>query len=366
MGLRVGYDATAAYRQSAGIGRYTRDLLAAMQAEAADVRFTVLYAAAGATSGWLPERRAGDRYRPLPLSDRLLNALWQRLRVPVPVELVTGRMDLFHSPDFTLPYTRSRAVLTVHDLAFLRVPDCAYPTLRAYLEVAVPRSIRRADAIIAVSQNTRRDLIELLDVPEERIRVIPEGVTRGLQGRAAEGGGRYVLSVGTLEPRKNYPRLLAAYARARKLGMVHELVIAGRPGWLYEPVYEAVREYALEGVVRFESPSEGELAALYAGADAFIYPSLYEGFGIPAAEALAQGIPSAVSAVSSLPEIVGDAAVTFPPLDIDAMCAALAQITGDEAVRARLRAAGPAQVAGFTWERAARETLALYQEVAGD
>ena len=221
-------------------------------------------------------------------------------------------------------------MLTVHDLAFLTVPDCAYPTLREYLQEVVPRSIRRADRVIAVSTSTARDLEERLNVPSEKIEVIPEAVSPGVlvaepaEVRAerllAMGIERpYILSVGTLEPRKNYPRLLDAFASLRANGLRHELVIAGGRGWLFEPIFERLDQLRLRECVRFVQPDDAGLSALYRGADLFIYPSLYEGFGIPPLEAMACGAPVACSNNSSLPEIVGDAAVLFDSQSVEAI-----------------------------------------------
>lgn len=374
MALTVGFDATAAARQRAGIGRYTRDLLAALHGLAAPIDYAVYYAGGGEVQGWLPPGVAARR---IPVTDRLLNILWHRLQLPLPVQLLTGPIDLFHSPDFTLPPAlQTPRILTVHDLAFLRVPECAYPTLRAYLEEVVPRSVRRATHIVAVSECTRRDLIELLGVAPQRITVIPEGVDPAFrpvcreqaQGVVAEFGleGPFLLSVGTLEPRKNYPRLLDAYAALRARGLTYPLVIAGRPGWLYQPIFDRLHALKLVPYVHFLQPSDAQLAALYSSCELFIAASLYEGFGIPPLEAMACGAAVVVSSASSLPEVVGPEGVYFDPLQGEDMTEVLDRTLRDSALLARLRASGPARAAGFTWKRAAEGTVRCYQEVAGD
>src|SRR5437588_5522936 len=236
MGLTVAYDATAAVRQGAGIGRYTRELLAALARRRDDIRYKLISSSGGETEGHLPRLDARFRHRALPVSDRVTNLIWQRWRVGVPVQAVIGQFDVFHSPDFTLPPTAGKpAVLTVHDLAFMRVPDAAYPSLRAYLETMVPRSARRADRIIAVSGRTSDDLQELLEIPAERITVVPEGVGGEFMPVADTPRARtdlelygirkpFILAVGTLEPRKNYVRLFHAYARLRDAGYEGHLV----------------------------------------------------------------------------------------------------------------------------------------------
>lgn len=379
MPLTVGFDATAAARQSAGIGRYTRELLFALGLRADTTRYRLFFCAGGELRGRLPSLDDRFRARALPISDRVTNAVWHRARLPIPVQAITGRIDLFHSPDFTLPPTwRTPSVVTVHDLAFLTVPECAYPTLRAYLETVVPRSIRRATRIIAVSESTKRDIVARIGVPPERVEVVYEGVSEpfapGCAGhederqllRAVGIDGPFLLSVGTLEPRKNYPRLLTAYRLLRDRGIDLPLVIAGGEGWLYEPVYAALDALALRPHVRFLTPDDALLVALYGQAAAFVYPSLYEGFGIPPLEALARGAPSAVSNTSSLPEVVGDAALTFDPTEPEAIAGALERLLTDTALADRLRRSGPPRAAAFTWDRAAAETHAVYEQVAGD
>lgn len=375
MALRVGFDATSAARQSAGIGRYTRELLAALNAGDADIAYRIFYCSGGDPQGGLPPLDDRFRLRAVPVSDRLTNAIWHRLRIPIPVQLITGSFQVFHSPDFTLPPTMSApTILTVHDLAFLTAPECAHPTLREYLEEVVPRSVRRATRIIAVSHSTAHDLVERLGTDAARITVIHEGVSSWLKpatpGAAANADlpagleGPYILAVGTLEPRKNYLRLLEAFAVLRGRGVEHRLVIAGRKGWLYQPIFDKVRELGLEEAVLFVEPVDAELLELYRGADVFVYPSLYEGFGIPPLEALSCGTPVACSSGSSLPEIVGDAALLFDPTDTEAIACAIERILSDTELALTLREAGLRQAQRFSWRAAAEQTETLYREVA--
>jgi glycosyltransferase involved in cell wall biosynthesis len=376
MALTVGYDATAAVRQGAGIGRYTRELLVALGRRGDDIRYKLMSSGRGATEGYLPRLDARFRHRALPVSDRVTNLIWQRWRVGLPVQTVLGRFDLFHSPDFTLPPTGCRpSVLTVHDLAFMRVPEAAYPSLRAYLEAVVPRSARRADRIVAVSWCTATDLQDLLDIPAERIAVIPEGVgsafkpvdeARKTRAELELYGitGPYVLAVGTLEPRKNYVRLFRAYARLMETGYRGQLVVAGRRGWLYEPILAAIRELRLGERIRIIRPQDRDLPTLYSLADIFVYPSLYEGFGIPPLEAMACGTPVACSGTSSLPEVVGDAALLFNPLDEPEIADAMALLLTDSELRSQLVTRGLQRAAQFTWEQAAESTIAVYRDVA--
>lgn len=377
MRLTIGFDATSAARQQAGIGRYTRELLRALGRVDDGIRYRVFYSGHGADASGIPPLPPRFRVRSLPVSDRVSNAVWHRARIPIPIQPFIGRVSLFHSPDFAAPPTLTRpTVITVHDLAFEREPDCAVPSLRSYLQHVVPRSAHKANHIIAVSETTKRDLMELYGIPEGKISVVYEGIAPALQQRPHSYVARtmlapygitdpYILSVGTIEPRKNYVRLLEAYRILAERGIRQRLVIAGAPGWMYEPVFKRIRELGLNRRVTLLRPSDEHLAALYGGADAFVYPSLYEGFGIPALEALAAGVPSAVTERSALPEVVGDAAVLLDPTNVESIADAIGLILADKHLRTRLREQGPARAAAFSWVRAADETIAVYRAVAG-
>ncbi len=373
--MRIGVDYTSAARQSAGIGRFTRELIRAALSLDTDNEYRLLVAGRQPIAeAHLPPPSRGCRLVQTPVSERNLVRLWHRLQVPLPVEVFLGRLDIFHSPDFVLPpVARAVKVLTIHDLSFLRVPECADPRLRWYLGQVVPRSVRRADFLLADSQSTRHDLIELLGVPPDRVQVIYGGVDarfapvedeetlRRVRDRYARGRP-YILAVGTLEPRKNYPTLIRAFARAREEARLpHVLVIVGRKGWVYDPIFAAVDDLKLRDEVLFPGfvPDE-ELPALYSAADVLVTPSFYEGFGLPALEAMACGAPVIVSDVSSLPEVVGDAGVRIDPRDEAGLADALLRVIQDSALRAALRAAGLERARQFTWEGAARELLSVY------
>jgi glycosyltransferase involved in cell wall biosynthesis len=373
--MRIGIDYTAAVRQGAGIGRYTRGLIRAL-AELDQETPYVLFSA-----GRDPDPRpwpANFHQRALPLSDRHLAILWQRLRLPLPVEWFTGPLDLFHSPDFVLPpVRRARAALTIHDLSFLRYPECFSPPLLRYLLNAVPRSIERADLVLADSENTRDDLIELLGVAQEQIRVVYAGVEPAFTPRpeAEVAAARrrygirrpYILGLGTLQPRKNFVRLIEAYRLLRQeRGIPHQLVIGGGRGWLYEPIIEAVESHGLQDdVLLIGFVDDGDLPALYTGAELFAFPSLYEGFGIPVLEAMACGTPVVAAAASSIPEVAGEAALLAPPTDVGALAEALWRALDDAALRETLRARGFEQCRRFTWRASAQRLLACYGELAG-
>ncbi len=369
---RIGIDYTAAIQQSAGIGRYVRELISALLQLDQDNDYRLF----AASSDPLP--LSPFPVKRLPLHDKWLMRIWHRARIPLPVELITGRLDLFHSPDFTLPPTRpgTPTLLTVHDLSFIRDPDSADQRLRAYLKQVVPRSVRRASHILADSEATRQDLIDLWDTPAEKITVIYCGVEsrfRPVTDPAALAAVRvrynlgerpFILSVSTLQPRKNYRRLIRAFA---PLAVRHPellLVFAGGKGWQYEEILAEPERLGLADRVRFTGfVADDELPALLSAAALFAFPSLYEGFGLPILEAMACGTPVIASDRSSLPEVVGEAGLQVDPLDVAGLTAGMERLLSDEELRHELAARGRRQAARFSWTDAARQLLAVYQRL---
>jgi len=379
--MHIGIDYTAAAWQGAGIGRYTRELIRAIVAQGDTHRYSLFYAAGGLSSdsAYIADLRqicnthANVRRVPIPLSPRRLTQFWQRLRVPLPIELFTGRLDLLHAPDFVLPPTRAHTLVTIHDLSFLVHPECADPSMVRYLTDAVPRGLRRANVILADSQATRNDLARLLAIDPARVELVYPGVeprfcplpaaTTEPVRRRLSLPDHFVLFVSTLEPRKNLVRLLEAFAQIVQTDNSNlHLVIAGRRGWLYEDIFAAIDRLQLHARVQLlDYVHDKDLPALYNLAAAFAYPSIYEGFGIPPLEALACGTPTVVADNSSLPEVVADAAVLVSAEDVGSIASGIARVVSDAALRARLRAVGPAQARKFTWEQAAQRVLACYQ-----
>ncbi|MFQ3534986.1 MAG: glycosyltransferase family 1 protein [Aggregatilineales bacterium] len=374
--MPIGIDYTPAYGQGGGIGRYVRELVAALAIHDTAQAYQLFVAGAGKHEQ-LPVLGANFHYRPTRLSPLTLARLWHRAYIPLPVEVFVGKVRLFHATDFVLPPTlpRTRTLLTVHDLSFARLPEAAAPRLRAYLEAVVPRSARRAEHILADSAATKADLVELYGIPETKITVLYSGVSPAFaplhdlarQGavRAKYGIGEapYVLSVGTVQPRKNYERLMQAFAGLPSRWADLKLVIVGGRGWLEAPIHAQARALG-ERVVFTGFAAEADLPALYSGALCLALPSLYEGFGLPVLEGMACGIPVLTSNVSSLPEVAGDAALMVDPHSVEAIRAGLLRLLEeDTAARAARIARGCAQARRFTWAAAAQQLKTIYSEL---
>ena len=378
--MRIAIDYTPAINQTAGIGRYTRSLVQALADIDAENEYVLFYAYSGREK---PPWRFADRpnfvEKAASVSDRTLAILWHRLRLPLPINLLVGNVAIYHATDFVLPpLRRTSGIVTVHDLSFILFPDHADSGLVTYLERAVPPSIRRAQLVLADSENTRNDIICLLDAEPESVEVLYAGVDRRFvviddeeyldTVRQRHGlAWPFVLSVGTIERRKNLSRLVQAYGRLRsRREALPKLLIVGRRGWLYEDVFEAVADLALEDEVIFLGyVPEADLPALYNLAEVFVYPSLYEGFGLPPLEAMACGTPVVAANTSSLPEVLGDACLSVSPTDIDGLADAIDRVLSDTELRRSLRQKGLARAMRFTWEAAAQRLLELYRSAVG-
>ncbi len=386
---RITYDYTPAIHQGAGIGRLTRELGRALLNLPSPHQFS--FFVMGRPGDDVPLSSLMDTAQ-LPLkvtkhNDRWLYRLWFRSRLPLPVQTFSGSCDLYHATDFVLPPMRGKtpSVLTVHDLSFERDPDSASPRLIPFLKRVVPDSARRATHIVADSHATARDLTELYGIPPAKITTIHSGASerftpytgsyfeerrRGsILRRYKIGEAPFVLTVGTMQKRKNHLRLVQAFAKViaqHPPSLSVQLVIAGGKGWLYDEVLAEVKSLGLENRVKFIGYVEdSDLPHLYRAARVFAFPSIYEGFGIPPLEAMACGVPVVASNASSLPEVVGDVGLQVDPFDVDALAHALDTALHDEGWRAQAIVRGPERAKQFTWRGAAEQLLAIYEKSLG-
>ena len=371
--MTIYVDVSTAVHRRAGLGRYAESLTRALVRTDPD-RYALFYNRERGVApleglDHLPSRSVALGYKPW----RMLVWLGQLARVGFD-RLLPGA-ELFHATEhLLLPLRSIPTVLTVHDLIFRHLPAHHKPLNRWYLNLALPLFCRRATHIIAISECTRGDLVAAYGVPPEKVSVIHEAADPSFRpqppdlvetARVRYGlPQRYLLFVGTIEPRKNLTRLLSAFEAVRAEGLSDGLAIVGRRGWLYEDFFAQLeRSPARESVVFPGYVPDEDLPVIYAGAQALVFPSLYEGFGLPVLEAMACGTPVAASNASSIPEIGGDAALYFAPQDEEAMTATVRRILVAPDLAADLRRRGPARAARYSWERAARETRAVYERV---
>lgn len=368
------------YRQ-AGIGQYAVSLLRAMSESAAlgpDDTIDLLQMA-GHTRPIVGDPRFHRIPSRVPPHNR-----FEQAALPVELLRLRPRPQLMHCPDFVPPRLRTfPAVVNIQDLAFLKFPELTLLTdesKRYYSQVHW--AAHNADALIALSESARDDVVQLLGVKRGKVAVIPAAAGARFrppgdpaQARLAADSrfglgpndGGFILFVGTIEPRKNLTTLLDAYSMLKARGTVSPmpmLAVIGQQGWLFEQVFARVEKLGLQDQVYFlHGVDDKSLPVFYAGARLFALPSIYEGFGIPALEALASGTPVVSSNGGSLPEVVGDAGILLDPQDTTTWANALERVLLDPDLEARLRQQGPLQASRFSWERAAQETLSLYRKV---
>jgi len=387
MSLTVALDVTTALTQRAGVGRYTRELVEALlhrpgEPDAVEVR--PFFVAPRADYPLFVAPRAD-----YPLADGVRVAQMRRgirsWRLEMLARQLTGRpahgpwdgARIYHAPDVVFPPVRGMPVVaTVHDLSYIVYPRYHTRLNGAYLRAVTPLVTRRARMIIADSEATKRDLVERAAVPAGRIHVVQpavpqafiqrpsdEHVAAARQKYGLEGG--FILSVGTLEPRKNLSAVLRAYRLLHeRLGDAPPLALVGGVGWGLNEEQLLGSAQALR-VRRLGYVPDEDLAALYASCNAFVYPSLYEGWGLPVAEALSLGAPTITSTVSSLPEVAGEAALLVDPGSVEAITAALERVLTDTKEAERLRRAGPIQASRFTTVSWVEGTVAVYRRALG-
>jgi glycosyltransferase involved in cell wall biosynthesis len=367
--FRVCLDVSAAVHRRAGLGRYAQELVKGL-VDVGGCDITAFYHQRGEAHldppiDRLPRITTRLSVRPW----RLTTAL--AYFTGVGMDRMFGDIDVLHATEHLLPRLKTiRSVFTLHDLIFQFDPDSHKPLNIAFLKTMMPRFLTAADAIIAVSENTKRDAINLYGIPADKIHVIYEGVNPRFTpitdpDRLSEIRtkyrlpGRFILHVGTIEPRKNLPLLFEVAAQTNE-----HIVVAGKLGWLTDPILAQVKELGVEDRVTFTGfIDDDDLPALISTANVLAMPSKYEGFGLPILEAMACGTPVVASNAASLPEVGGDAALYAWHDDVRSWIRLLSLALDDVELRSSLRDRGLRQAAKFRWDKMARETLEVYRNL---
>jgi glycosyltransferase involved in cell wall biosynthesis len=379
--MRIGINAhllafTENYRQ-AGLSRYIYELMLRLPTIEREDCFTVFVGDGPLPAAFLEAKPANLKFAHsrLPTAKAPVRIAWEQTILPLACK--KERLDLLHCPVNVRPFVSPcPTIVTIHDLIFLRYPENFKPARQRYLKAMTTWSARHATHIIAVSETTRRDTIELLGVRPDKVTTVHNGVSERFKRLPDEArvkfmrdkqlAGRVILYVGTLEPRKNLVTLLRAFAAISEQPAFSDvtLVIGGSKGWYYEEIFNTAEQLGLTalGRVRFLGRvPDDELPMWYNIASIFAYPSLYEGFGLPALEALACGTPVVVSNTSCFPEVVGNAGVLLDPRDVRSWAESIRQLLTNLEVTAELSKKGLTQATNFSWDQSARKTAGVYK-----
>jgi len=366
-------DISPAIKNRTGIGRLTHELLKALSSIGSEAEFVGFYNRSSRVNNYnLPTTLPTITTR---LSDKMLRTLVLLANaVGISQDTLLPGIDIFHATDNLLPnliYTKS--VFTLYDLSFLSYPKTHTTLNRLFLKIMMPYFLRKTDAIIAISNHTRKEALRFYNLNFANIKVIYPGVSSNFQPITNREQlvavrqryclpERFFLYVGTIEPRKNLATLFEAFKHVHHKGV--NLVIVGKKGWRYKETVERLKILELTEEVLFtDFVADDILPAIYSLADACVYPSLYEGFGFPVLEAMACGTPVISSNTSSLPEVTGESAILLDPRNIQEWVRALGAIIRKPKLREKLKYQGLEQAKKFGWETAARETMKLYQEI---
>ncbi len=377
--MHVVLDARYVSRRQSGVGHYTERLMSGLAAIDPTNRYTSIVCRDGpGPPAGPPHLSRWARWSTrVSFDNHLVGDAW--LLGYVPFRLYRLRADVYHGPAVFLPLVKLgyRTVATIHDLVSFLFPDTVPRKYSLYMRLMTRLAARSADRIIAVSRATKDDLTRVLGTPDDKVVVIHEAVAPefalpseppALAAVCRRYGIRppYCLFVGNLEPRKNLAGLIDAFARlvGQNASPTPQLVIAGTRGWLYKAIFRAVEARGLTGAVVFTGyVPPADLPALYAGAACFVFPSLYEGFGLPVLEAMAAGVPVVAARVGAIPEVAGEAALLVDARRPQELADAIGTVLADRALAAELVARGRARARTFTWEGVARQTLAVYESV---
>lgn len=358
--LRVAIDAAPLLGQPTGVGTFTRGLLQSLaEANSLDVN---AYALSGRGAVDLPgvvPSRIDARTRPMPA--RPLLRLWKRFNFP-PAELWTGRVDVVHGTNFIVPPTKAAALVTVHDLTAIRYPELCTPTTLQYPQL-IQRAIVRGAHLHVMSNAVRAEVCRHFDVAEDRVHLVEPGPPQ-IENAAIPGGRPYLIALGTIEPRKDYPLLVRAFDSVAREHDI-DLLIIGARGWGADALDVAINQSEFGKRIQVLGyVDNGRRAGLLRGATALVYPSIYEGFGLPPLEAMSAGIPVVATSNPAVEEVTQGAASLVAPGDDAALARAIARVVSDDTHRAQLISAGQARVAQMSWQRSAENMIDLYRAIA--
>jgi glycosyltransferase involved in cell wall biosynthesis len=357
MTLRVAFDATAIPAQRVGAGVYVAELLCALDRLDADMHVFVNARDSAEFATSIPNATL----HAVRLPNRAARIAWAHYVLPLALRRL--RPDVVHGPHYTLPRVSTAGVVTFHDPTFFTMPELHERSKVVYFTRAARKGIDRAARVIAVSEYARRGAVEHGGADPARVDVVFNGVDPARYSPPAtdETVDPYILFVGALEPRKDVPNLIAAFAALARNGFAHRLVLAGPPAWGADRVDAAIHRLGV-AVDRLSYVPEDRKIDLYRHASLFVYPTIAEGFGLPVLEAMACGAPVVTTTGSAPEEIAGDAALLVPPRDAYALREAMARVLGDPELAASLRRQGPERARQFTWERTAAGTLDAYRK----
>ncbi len=372
--MNIGYDATAIPPRLTGAGVYIKELIRALTQMDRTNRYFVFAQPAHLQD--MDISYSHVQKIPLEFSSIPKRLLWEQTGLPALASSL--HLDLLHSPHYTMPLRcPCKRIVTFHDMTFITMPEVHGRFKRIFFRNMMKHSGSHADRLLADSESTRQDMHRILGIDLQRIDTAPlaaDDAYRPLAAAETEAHcavhsltpGRFLLFVGVLEPRKNVPALVRAYASVHKKHPDIPLVIAGKKGWMYDEIFAAVQQLGLTESVRFLGyiPREEQIG-LYNGARLFVYPSQYEGFGLPVLEALQCGAPVLTSNLSSMPEVAGDAALLVSPQDEAGLANAMLQVLEDDHLAAQMKERGLERARQFSWQRCAELTLQAYETAAG-
>ena len=373
--MRIGIDAHSVGTKLGGNESYAVNLIEALAQIDSVNKYTIYVTTNEARD------RFTDRWPNFKVRSTLPHTPLIRIPLTLSAELRKRPVDILHVQFTAPPFCPCPVVVSIHDLSFEHLPETFKRRSRTQLRLTVRRSARRATRILSLSEHTRRDIIETYRIDAEKVSAIPLAAAdhfrpvadnRELQRVRHKYGidGDYILCVGSIQPRKNVARLIRAYALLRgnfSADKLPKLVLVGKCAWLYDETLRTLEKTGVKdtSVVTGYVP-ESDLPALYSGALCFVYPSYFEGFGLPPLEAMKCGTPVIVGNRTSLPEVVGDAALSVDPFDIEAIAAAITRLMNNSALRDELSVRGQERARMFSWQHTAEETLKIYTEVAQD